>query len=42
MDFHWDLNFKSKVKRILIASVNWDREEFICFCTFSCLPLIAL
>lgn len=38
MNFHWNLNFKSKAKRILMASENWDREEFIC-CPFVCFLL---
>lgn len=35
MNFHWNLNFKSKAKRILMVSENWDREGFIC-CPFVC------
>lgn len=31
MDLHWNLNCKPKAKRILMGSVNWDREELICF-----------
>lgn len=29
MAFHWNLNSKPRAKRILMASVNWDREELI-------------
>lgn len=33
MNLHLNLNLKSKVKIILMASENWDRYEFIC-CPF--------
>lgn len=41
IDFHWNFNFKSKAKRVLMASVNWDREELIC-CLFVHFPVYHL